>query len=1156
MPNHLRSPTPPAFDLLTCPLRGNHLLEAGAGTGKTFSLAFLYLRLLLERGLAVEEILVTTFTNAATAELKGRIFAQIQHAQQCFNALRTTADEATLAQQSPEQALLLTLLQQLRQQVQDDDLLAQRLRLALARFDYAQISSINGFALQLVRENADTINSYIPENIIDDDNDFVKQAYVDLARDNFAVLGTDATAVGEVVAGIRSNDCLALLTNMLANRDYLTRAEADVKQAAATVTTLIAHARASNPADAVALVSQAIADKQLNGRSYSATKLEIMAAQIDAAEAYSDRNFLTFFSGKNLLAKRNKNATATFTHPFFAACDELLAQGEGLSVIASQPRFSTLMQLTRALQQRVADLKAEHMALSHDDIVHLAAAGAEQVQTAFKAALIDEAQDTNLAQMQLFRRLFLQRQDKICFFVGDPKQAIYGFRGANIHSYLAIRQDVDHAYVMTRNYRSTQALNTSINTFFSGQQPFGADIAYHPIGWQKSNECSDFSHYSLTLQQAEAADTTTLAETGAAAIAALLTQAPHIERNTSTAGRALCAGDIAVLVRSSTQAELMKTALAGHGLAASFTGKVSVYQSNEAHWLLLLLSSIHRGDTRSVKALMLTPLFAGSRQCAHDQQAVHTLRAQLNDFAKVYQEKGFSVMFYQLLHTFHIAGRLLQSDDGKRRLSNFIQLFELLQAALQRQSLSLAGLCDHLNHQMHRSDKAGELRLEDDHAVTIMTMHSAKGLEFPVVCLPFFHYHRARTPKAADLWIDHRQQKALPAFVKLPDLMAAHQAAERAESMRLAYVALTRAAYHNVVVCLPDSDKNVNNASMLGTLFNTLPDSTIITAADFVAVSQQIPPAPSARLPALTTYHAKTLSRPLYSAWQLSSFSRLQQQAETQVNGDINTPPPATQTAVMPAANSLDNSENEPITGALADYPSGPRPGLALHEMYEHYMLQRQNDATFAEAIDASIARHLYAEDQNQRPDTPALAAAIADTATIALAPQSFCLNSISPLRQSIEMGFFMHFPPTARQQLLDAFTQPPQALSDMANTPPVSADSVLPIDGYLHGFIDYWFEHDGKYYVLDYKSNRLGTCFSDYSQTAMHAEMQHHRYDLQALIYTIALCKHLFISSEASYQENIGGYYYLFVRGMRRGSDSGIYAGKVEWALISRFLQ
>ncbi|PID64288.1 MAG: hypothetical protein CR977_04085, partial [Gammaproteobacteria bacterium] len=133
MPNHLRSPTPPAFDLLTCPLRGNHLLEAGAGTGKTFSLAFLYLRLLLERGLAVEEILVTTFTNAATAELKGRIFAQIQHAQQCFNALRTTADEATLAQQSPEQALLLTLLQQLRQQVQDDDLLAQRLRLALAR---------------------------------------------------------------------------------------------------------------------------------------------------------------------------------------------------------------------------------------------------------------------------------------------------------------------------------------------------------------------------------------------------------------------------------------------------------------------------------------------------------------------------------------------------------------------------------------------------------------------------------------------------------------------------------------------------------------------------------------------------------------------------------------------------------------------------------------------------------------------------------------------------------------------------------------------------------------------------------------------------------------------------------------------------------------
>lgn len=1132
-----------SFDLLTCPLRGSSLLEAGAGTGKTFSLAFLYLRLLLERGLVVDEILVTTFTNAATAELKGRIFTQIQQAQQCFDGLCQGADDDALIQQFDADALLLALLHQLRE-TQDDTQLAQRLRLAVARFDYANIASINGFALHLLRENIDVLGTYAPEEILDDDSDFVKAAYLELARENFATL-ENAADIGEVAAGMSSADLLTLLTQMLNYRDEIRRAQPILQQTVTQLTPLLSNALAADHAAAIRLIDAAIADKQLNGRSYPLKKLTEMAAKVTDEAAYYDKKFLTFFSRANLLDKRNKNAVASFEHPFFTLCDELLAVADQMKILQNQTFFSALLTLTDALQQRVAVLKAERMALTHDDIVRIAAAGAAQLNTSLTAALIDEAQDTNSHQLTLFRQLFLQRPDSICFFVGDPKQAIYGFRGANLYSYLDIQNVVQRHYVMDTNYRSTQALNACVNTFFSGETPFGDPrIPYHHIGWKKPDSRSDFGHQSLTLLTADSGDKTTLATTGAAAIAALLSQAPVIDRDESHAGGILQPADIAVLVRSASQAEAVKTALAVHGLAASYTGKVSVYQSDEAKLLLALLTTIHSGDPRRVKALLLTPLFSDSLGAAHDETTVITRRARLQAFADIYRDSGFSVMFYRLLKDFHIAGNLLQSTDGKRRLSNFIQLFELLQSALQKQSLSLSGLCDRLAGQIHDAEKAGELRLEDDQAVTIMTMHSAKGLEFPVVCLPFFEYDYPRRPQKTDLLVSHQQQKALPAAVALPDLQAHCQAEEQAEAMRLAYVALTRAEYHNIIIRQPSDNKKNHQTAMLTALLATLPDKTVITEADFLAPELTLPETQTEKTQKNYQYQAKTLSKPLYSAWQLASFSRLQQQAEAHADHHAQTAPADSEPV------DLNHADELRIEGALADYPPGPRPGTALHEMYEHYMQHRQNDADFTAAIDRAVAKHLYAEDQATRPDSAALAAAIADTAAMALTPHTFCLNEVAVEKQSIEMQFFMHLAPQARQQLLAAFEQP-----DLYNPPIIAPEKILPTDGYLHGFIDYWFEHNGKYYVLDYKSNRLGEHYSDYQQAAMHAEMRRHRYDLQAVIYTLALCKHLFIQSKESYEEKIGGYYYLFVRGMRHGSDSGIYHDKVDWDVVARLL-
>ncbi len=1129
---------PTIFDLKHCPLDGSNLLEAGAGTGKTYSLAYLYLRLLLEKGLRVEEILVTTFTVAATAELKGRIFDVLSEAERTF-AMLCQNEEAT----AHGDAFLIEVLTHSRTH-HDDTLIQQRLRLALAQFDAVQIFTINGFALHLLREHSDVLGIYHPENILNDDSEFVEKAYVALARDNFSDLGEQAANIGHAVAGFDTKTLFHLLTNMLRYRDYIDAGNAQLFERAEQLTALQQQALACHHQSAVQLLADAIEQGgQLNRNSYKPEKLQAYASRLTDIAAYADADLIKFFSQSYLTEKRNKKATVILDHPLFTLCDRLCEQADDLGMLEKLVDYRALLCLLDALQQRVADLKAEQMALTHDDIVSRVAAGASTIRTSLKAALIDEAQDTNSHQMKLFKQLFLCREDApTVFFVGDPKQAIYGFRGANVYSYLDIEKAVQRHYIMDTNYRSTNALNDSINTFFSTPDVFlsGGKIAYHAIHWQVDNSVSGFGDKSLTLMVAPAGDKNTLAQTAADSLSALLQQGILIP-DSATTSRPLTPRDIAVLVRSRDQAITVKQALASNGVSSSFTGKLSLYESDEAKLLLALLSAVDSGDVRVVKSLMLTPLFGYRLEDMDNHSLVMQVRTDLHHFANSYTQAGFSVMFYRLLKHFSLAGRLLQSHDGKRRLTNFIQLFERLQNVLQRQSLSLSGLREHLATAIHDADSDSELRLEDTSAVTIMTMHTAKGLEFPVVCLPFFEYD-ANNNRSDGLLVSHQRRSAAPAFLNPADLKQWVAAEALAEQRRLAYVALTRAKYHNVIIRQPENSNYYKKQSMLMALLGDSPER--ITEAGFVADNLIIDAIAGARsLDNPPTYRAKQLDKPLYSAWQLQSFSRLQQQAAAQAIPTSHMDNPDNLAASPKTGDEPADSTN--LDSALMAYPAGPRPGTALHEMYEHFLSHRQNDTLFHQAIATSISRHLFAKDQATCPSTAALADAIVETTAIALAPNDFCLQDVALEKQSIEMKFFLHLSPAARQQLLSYFEQAP----DTPLSPKI--DALIPTEGYVHGYIDFLFEQDGKYYVLDYKSNRLGETAADFGRANMHAEMQHHRYDLQALIYTLALCKHLGIRTESEYEETIGGYYYLFVRGMQRGRTAGIYADKVPWSRL-----
>lgn len=1123
------------FDFLTCPLQGSNLLEASAGTGKTFSLMFLYLRLLLESQLSVKEILVATFTNAAKAEIRERIFIQLKTLSQLVDRLcqmtgkpleNLTVLEKQLAPDSADRpliALLYRLLSGQAGQVIDVKILEKRLRLAQLQFDAAQIYSIDGFARHLLVENSDKLGCYLPEVVLNDDTTYVERIYQTLAKDNFQELAEQADAVAEVVAGKHYDDLIEELTAMVSQFDRLTRASRTVLAAADKQQESIRLLLETDHTQALTVIRQAIVEKQLDGRTYSLSAFDKFVAQLtdeayylQAATGKTPSAFLRFFSYSQLLDKR-KTTDLSFDYPLCRGFDQLVAQHRYLVGDQAIVNYRQMMCLAAAVVDRLADEKAADRVMTFADITAWVSPAAERLSLPIKAALIDEAQDTNREQLALFENLFMGKKATengcVCFFVGDPKQAIYGFRGANVYSYLAIQQLVSHRYQLTTNFRSSQGLNDSINYLFSGRQPFiDSRISYTPIISHQQKGDTAVQPAALTLLSTDGETVRSYAESIALHIDYLLKQTK------TPAEEVLQPSAIAVLVRTAAQGQAVKQALAYYGYAASFLDKQSsVYETPEASLLYWLMYAIDTEDSRVVRGLMLTPLFGYQADQVQDRQLVARVTKALAEGLPRY-DRGVAVMFNYLMQHFSMAGRLLRAPDGRRKLTNILHLIECLQTVCQAQSLSLYGLCNWLAQNIQQAQSENELRLEDDKAITIMTMHSAKGLEFPIVCLPYFDYARDRPLKKHAVIVSHQDEQATLNSMKNRALMEKVAAEEQAEQMRLAYVALTRAKHHNIIVV---NHRRANPKTMYHTLLATIPDKSALFSAWFTRCLDQQTPGFSAAVPPVAkppVYRALRPKKQHYSQWLLDSFSRLQQHK-------------------LKPKSFLVPQDDESMTPLLR-FPKGAKAGNAIHAIYEYYMDSRQQGVPLVELIDKQCYRYL----SSLPVDSVALAENIIETTYLPLAELGFCLADICPTQQSIEMKFFMHLTPLQRQHWYQDFGRW------------VTQDS----EGFVHGYIDYWFAYDDTYYLLDYKSNFLGNCWQDYHQQAMEEEMQAAGYHQQAKIYTVALCRHLMVSTQASYEKKIGGYLYLFVRGMQANAQAmtpGVYYQRFSWQDIAPLL-
>ncbi|CAJ1783275.1 RecBCD enzyme subunit RecB [Aeromonas dhakensis] len=1160
------------LNTLRFPLHGERLIEASAGTGKTYTIAGLYLRLLLghgpvieegadagqpsahERPLSVTEILVVTFTEAATAELRGRIRGRIHEARLAF--MRGQSGDALLAQ--------------LLAEVEDHELAARRLLAAERQMDEAAVFTIHGFCQRMLKQNAFESGALFETEFLTDDSQLRLQAVSDYWRAEFYPV--DKTLASAVRALWPSP--AALLREM---NGWLDNSELEMRPPAGDETLAARHQAAMSRIAAVKEVWLAQVDEirrqtdghisRYTGKNYEGWLAKIADwAQIDAS-GYAIPKELERF-GQTVLEANLKKGGDVPTLPLFSEIDALLASRPGI-------RDLILQRAAVVVRSRMQASKRQAHQLSFDDLLKdldgaldspLGERLCDRIRATYRVAMIDEFQDTDPQQYRIFHRLYGGHQDTALLMIGDPKQAIYGFRGADIFTYIQARRNVSAHYTLGRNWRSSGALVAAVNGLFErAKDPFiyEADIPFLPVEAQGKSKAlllegdtAPVLHcWQLTGQPTfnRGDYQSKMARATAAEIHRLLTLARE--------GKALIgetpvkAGDIAVLVRTGAEGKLVQQELARLAIASVYlSNRESVLEQVEAREILLILHACQNpSEERSLRAALATGLFdldaKALDELASDERAWESAVQEFMEYRKVWHKRGVLAMLRALLHRRNLASSLLASPYGERRLTNFLHLGELLQqvsSELDGEYALLRWLGEAVNRQSCQ-DAEQILRLESERKlVQIVTIHKSKGLEYPLVFLPFICSHRsADTPLYHEA--DEAGNRTILDLTGAEDSLAEADKERLAEDLRLLYVALTRGVYATWLGLAPvrsgngKSEKTDLHQTAIGYLLQKGEEGDAATLATALsALAEDLPGVavgePSLTRPAPLPAEEEQLGEPqvrrfggtLERDWWISSYSGLAAQGHGHSKGVLANPGFDDEVVTEAAALAAEEPVQAPQP-SIFTFPKGARPGTLLHSLFETIDFESAAGEPLAQHISTLLAQDGF--DESWAQVLQQQVEAVLDTPLETGFGEPLRLRDLAPERKQVELEFFL---PMGRvtAPALTALCQQHDPLS-RGNKPL----SFATVQGMLKGFIDLVFEWQGRWYLLDYKSNHLGMSPADYSRPALEQAMVEHRYDLQYQLYSLALHRLLALRLPGyDFDQHFGGVFYLFLRGMPQG--------------------
>ena len=1177
---------------LALPLDGVRLIEASAGTGKTFTLATLFTRLVVEKGWRIGQILAVTFTDAATQELRKRIRERLALAAQLVERVPSEQD-------SPEVALTRVILQrQLALGEETPAALARRLQTAADEIDLASIFTIHGFCTRVLREHAlESGHTFDPPTLLPSE----RELHEELAADLWRVHANDPATVDALTWLWSSPEALAGdLSTLIKPLPLLpprpTHSVDDpapqLRLAAATLADAIeAHAE-----DAQARIAAAFERKVFDGRRAKRPSFDKAFAELSAGRSAQhwprgDKSHLGKLLPVQLLAFCKDGIEGQCpASPLFDALQCWWHAADAREQWLRQQATAFLHALRDEARARLAELKRIGRVQTYDDLIDGVADALEgphratlvqQLRAQYAIALVDEFQDTDDRQWGIFQRVFGDSEETreaglapALFLIGDPKQAIYGFRGGDIHTYLKAKRQADAAPALDRNFRSRPAVLHAIEALYAnaGERAFlEADIAFEPVHPGSTRVDADFLRDGMpapgltvrVLHNTEGGDLKAdpsrqqASDACVAAIHEILSEAR--EGRALLRGAPVQPGDIAVLVRSHKEATRIQQALGVVGIPAVAAGKQSLYATPEAHDLrLLLLALLQPADEGRLRAALSTVLLGEDAEAidALERQgdAQRSFQVRLLEWRERWQRGGPFAVIADLCAEH--AERLLGLLDGERRLTNYLQLGELLQQAAG-QTLGMHGLLDWLQVQMAHADQDDEqqlLRLESDaRRVQIITLHKSKGLEYPLVFLPFVGVGGGAPNTEANCTVYANGRRELHWKLDKDDSWSAASTRsaqeQEAEDARLLYVGLTRAEH---ALWIAAGDLAGLARTRLAPMLSDL--EALRVHPDIAVIEGPVEPRPAqlafereGELPPV-----RALTRRVPHDWWVYSFTQL---AHADAGHDTDAaatevPAPA---ADEPAGVDLTLETEQPAAPLEEIDPRfmGSRFGNVLHDALENtdfaqwggWQAGQPAPGEEADILRASLRAEGYAEEDLD--DGVAMLTALVGQALTVPLPEGGALHDLPAEARRAEIEFHFAMQPTAVPALLTLL----HAHGLVRDRHGFGTRRRL--EGLMTGKIDLTYVRAERWYVLDYKSNRL----PGYDAARLASAMQHSEYDLQALIYTVALHRWLRfrLGAQYDYTRDMGGIRYLFCRGLdaRREDSPGLYAHRFDPALV-----
>lgn len=1157
------------FNILTAPLDGFNLIEASAGTGKTYAIEGIFSRLIAEKDYSVDEILVVTFTVAATEELRMRIRKRLR--------LLLDALSGNISGESNDE---LALKYYSERNGSSGNRRIARIKRALIDFDRCSILTIHGFCRKVLADNAVESGSLFDTDLATDEMKIISSVSDDFWRREIALLPPEIISV--IVPGkISRNDFVHLAAAKTVDPDIVLLPE-HIPHNPESVSLLVAPLKAkfgllkeiwtNQSSEIKKIIGDAVVSKVLKNNIYRPASLGSFFSDADfifraenpvMSGLAAARETVVYFSGSRLESAVSKGNDAP-AHNFFSMCDDLVAsidlfiEAADMLVVYYRKRF--LDGLEYEIEKKKNELNVRTFGeLLRDTYRAVVSANGEKftasVFSSYKAALIDEFQDTDPVQYRIFSSIFM-RPGALLYLIGDPKQAIYRFRGADLFAYIEAASTAERKFTLRKNYRSTGGLVDSVNSIFERHQaPFVHKEINFPVtlsdrGMKNDNSPSFFIRMIDGGKSGN--DDVSVSKSEAEELAARSCASEIADILEGRGARRFAEEDIAVLVRRRTQGEKIRSYLSQLGVSSVLYGSESVFASVEASELLIIMQAVaDPGDESAVRLLNLLPEFGITADALYEKinnpGVWDSMISEFYEYRSLWVSSGFMVMFMRLIENRNVKQRLLLLPDGERKITNIMHCAELVHTQEHESGRGIDYLINWFSDRIssHSRDEE-ELRLEtDSRAVRILTVHRSKGLEFPLVFAPFLwdemietdfvKYHMEKNGKYASvLDLSFTEQSKIYSDNEL-----------LAESVRLFYVAATRARemtvitwgkithgsaknylpsapaylFHNFaghgksgavstaermsMVSYEDMKKEIEELELLSN------GSVVVTPLyEFRSSPVQLSPVSE------TIGESKKFSADIDATWRVSSYSSIAaghyDQAKTSDEDDA-------------PGYGIDSPEDE-----IFSFPCGGVPGSGIHEIMEKIDFLMPDEKILDMTIQTTLSKFGIDLKWN---NAAKMMIKNSLAAEISASEETIVLGNIDNKDMLREMEFFYPFEDTSSKKIYSI----------------IGRDDVHDekrIRGMMKGFIDLIFRSSSKYYIADWKTNHLGRRIEDYSPEKIESVMRDNSYDLQYSIYSVALHNYLSARLESySYEKNFGGVIYIFMRGVRKEfPGSGIY--------------